>query len=144
MEKEHLDKLISMIKSIEKKNSEFERYLSNLNVISRNNMIKELISDIIRNNQFFQSIKLKDEEIYFKKGELKNISSEKYIEELIIKIQDEPSKKTIILKEFLNQLDGISDSDLIVLLKSLKDKNDEELNQELLNLTKIFTIKNFK
>ena len=144
MEKEHLDILISMIKNLEKKNLEFDRYLSSLNILSRNNMLKEIISDIIKNNKFFQSIQLKEGDIYLAKDELEKFSSETYIEKLILKIQNEPSKKIIILREFLNRLDGISESDLNVILKSLKNKNNEDLNKELLNLISIFKIKSLK
>ncbi len=144
MEKENLDILISMIKSIEKKNLEFDRYLSSLNFISRNNMLKEIISDIIKNNKFFQSIQLKDGEVCLAKDELEKFSSETYIKNLILKIQNEPSKKIIILREFLNRLDGISESDLNVISKSLKNKNNEDLNKELLNLISIFSLKSLK
>jgi len=144
MEKEHLDILISMIKNLEKKNLEFDRYLSSLNILSRNNMLKEIISDIIKNNKFFQSIQLKEGDIYLAKDELEKFSSETYIEKLILKIQNEPSKKIIILREFLNRLDGISESDLNVILKSLKNKNNEDLNKELLNLISIFKFKSLK
>ena len=144
MEKENLDKVLSMIKGIEKKNLEFERYLSNLNIFSRNSMLKEIISDIIKNNKFFQQIQLEDESICLAKEESEKISTDNYIEELILKIQNEPSKKIIILREYLSKLEGISENDLNVILTSLKNKNLEELKPELLNLTKIFNIKNIK
>ncbi len=144
MEKENLDKVLSMIKGIEKKNLEFERYLSNLNIFSRNSMLKEIISDIIKNNKFFQQIQLEDESICLAKEESETISTDNYIEELILKIQNEPSKKIIILREYLSKLEGISENDLNVILTSLKNKNLEELKLELLNLTKIFNIKNIK
>ena len=141
MEKEDLDELISIIKSIDKKTSELERYLSNLNLFSRNNMLKELVSDIINKNQFFQNIKVRDDEIIIIEGNVEKFSCENYIEQLNLKIQDEPSKKIVIIKDFLNLLDGISKNDLNVLLKSLKDKNHEDLIKELVRLTKIFNMK---
>ena len=144
MEKEHLDRLISMIKNLEKKNLDFDKYLSSLNILSRNNMLKEIISDIIKNNKFFQSIQFKNGDVYLAKDELENFSSETYIKNLILKIQNEPSKKIIILREFLNKLDGISESDLNVISKSLKNKNNEDLNKELLNLISIFNMKSLK
>ncbi|TFG25518.1 MAG: hypothetical protein EU532_11570 [Promethearchaeota archaeon] len=144
MEKEHLDTLLSKIKSIEKKNSDFESYLSNINILSRNRIIKEIISDIIKNNKFFQSIHLTDESVCLAIEGSIEVSGENYIEELILKIQNEPTKKIIILREFLNKLEGISEGDLNVLLKSLNDKNYEDLHKELLNLINIFKLKSLK
>jgi len=131
-----------MIKGIEKKNLEFESYLSNLKILSRNSLLKEIIADIIEKNKNFQRIQLDEEGICLAKEEIEPISNGNYIEELISKIQNEPSKKIIILREYLSKLEGIAENDLNVLLKSLTNKNLEDLNKELLNLTKIFQIKN--
>lgn len=144
MEKENLDKVLAMIKGIEKKNVEFERYLSNLKIISRNSLLKEIISDIIESNKSFQIIQLEDEGICLAKEDLEQISNGNYIEELISKIQNEPSKKIFHLREYLSKLEGISESDLNIILKSLTNINLEDLNRELLNLTKIFKIKDTK
>ncbi len=144
MEKENLDKVLAMIKGIEKKNLEFERYLSNLKILSRNSLLKEIISDIIESNKSFQRIQLDDEGICLAKEDLEQISNGNYIEELISKIQNEPSKKIFILREYLSKLEGISESDLNIILKSLTNINLEDLNRELLNLTKIFKIKDTK
>lgn len=144
MEKENLDKVLAMIKGIEKKNLEFERYLSNLKILSRNSLLKEIISDIIENNKSFQIIQLEDEGICLAKEDLEQVSNGNYIEELISKIQNEPSKKIFILREYLSKLEEISESDLNVILKSLTNINLEDLNRELLNLTKVFKIKDTK
>lgn len=144
MDKENLDKVLSMIKGIEKKNVEFNKFLSNLKIISRNSLLKEIVSDILAKNKFFQRIQLNDKDIYLAKEKLAELSNGNYIEELISKIQNEPSKKFIILREYLNKLEGIAESDLNVILKSLTNKNLEDLNKELLNLTKIFKIKDTK
>ena len=144
MENENLDKVLSMIKGIEKKNLEFDDYLSNLRILSRNNLLKEIISNIIKNNQSFQSLQLENEGICLAKEESGQISDGNYIEELISKIQNEPSKKILILREYLGKLEGISENDLNVILKSLTSKNLEDLDKELLNLTKIFKIRDVK
>ena len=144
MEKENLDKVLAMIKGIEKKNLEFERYLSNLKILSRNSLLKEIVSDIIESNKYFQRIQLDDEGICLAKEDLEQTSNGNYIEELISKIQNEPSKKFFHLREYLSKLEGISESDLNVILKSLTNKNLEDLNREVLNLTKIFKIKDTK
>ncbi|MFX1442564.1 MAG: hypothetical protein ACFFHV_04050 [Promethearchaeota archaeon] len=144
MEKENLDKVLSMIKGIEKKNLEFEKYLSNLKILSRNSFLKEIISDILENNKFFQRIRLSDEGTCLAEEELEELSNGNYIEELISKIRNEPSKRIIILREYLSKLEGIAENDLNVILKSLTNKDLEDLKKELLNLTKIFKIKNKK
>ena len=144
MEKENLDNILSMIKGIEKKNLEFDTYLSNVKVLSRNSLLKEIISNILEQNKFFQRIQVNDKEVCLAKEELEGFSNGNYIEELVLKIQNEPSKKFIILREYLSKLEGISESDLNVILKSLTDKNLEDLNKELVNLTKIFKIKDNK
>jgi len=144
MEKENLDKVLSMIKGIEKKNLEFNKYLSNLKILSRNSFLKEIISNILEKNKFFQRIQLNDNGICLAKEELKELSNGNYIEELISKIRNEPSKKIIILREYLSKLQGIAESDLNIILKSLTNKDLEELNKELLTLTKIFKIKDKK
>ncbi len=144
MEKENLDNILSMIKGIEKKNLEFDTYLSNLKFLSRNSLLKEIISNILEQNKFFQRIRVNDKEVCLAKEELEGLSNSNYIEELVLKIQNEPSKKFIILREYLSKLEGISESDLNVILKSLTDKNLEDLNKELVNLTKIFKIKENK
>ena len=144
MEEENLDNLLSMIKSIEKKNLEFDTYLSNLKILSRNSLLKEIISNILEQNKLFQGIRVDDKEVCLAKEEVERLSNGNYIEELILKIQNEPSKKFIILREYLSKLEGISESDLNVILKSVTDKNLEDLNKELINLTKIFKIKENK
>ena len=75
---------------------------------------------------------------------MKELSNGNYIEELISKIRNEPSKKIIILREYLSKLEGIAESDLNIILKSLTNKDLEELNKELQTLTKIFKIKDKK
>jgi len=56
MEKGNLDKILSKIKGIEKKNIEFQKLISTLEIPSRNNMLKEISNDIIRNNKLFKEL----------------------------------------------------------------------------------------
>lgn len=131
MEKENrkLDKVLSMIKGIETKNLEFEDYISDLNILSRTNLLKEISVDIIRNSELFQEVA---------KDEQKNILPTDFVEDIILKIKKDPAKKIIFLREFLDNFKDISQNDKNVILQSLKDNSDEELNQEMSNLVQIF------
>lgn len=53
MEKGKMDKILSIIKEIEKKNLELRHFVLNLPIISRKNMLKEISQDIIKNNKLF-------------------------------------------------------------------------------------------
>ena len=51
MEEGKLNSILSMIKGIERKNLEFEKFLSNLKILSRNKMLREISFNIIKNNK---------------------------------------------------------------------------------------------
>ena len=54
MERGNKEKILEMIKAIENKNSEMEQYISNLSLLSRNDMLKKITQDIINNNSLLQ------------------------------------------------------------------------------------------
>jgi hypothetical protein len=141
MEKATIDKILTMIKGIEKKNLQFEKYLLNLKIPSRNTLLKEITFDIIRNNNLLQQIQIDEHSLNIAEEKMGDLSITNYIDETMKKIQDEPSKKIIFLREFLNKLEGITENDLTVLLKSLKNKDSEDLRKELMNLANIFNLK---
>ncbi|MFX1257453.1 MAG: hypothetical protein ACFFAN_06325, partial [Promethearchaeota archaeon] len=129
-----------------RKNLEFENYLSNLKLLSRNNILKEIAFDIIKNNDIFRELQINNKGTYKGKKVKEHTSISNYIEEIISKIQDNPTKKVFYLKEFLNNFDDsqISKNDKNVLLQSLKAKDIEELNREMLNLLKTFKAMDFE
>jgi hypothetical protein len=137
MEKENrkLDKVLSMIKGIETKNLEFEDYISDLNILSRTNLLKEISVDIIRNSELFQEVA---------KDEQKNILPTDFVEDIILKIKKDPAKKIIFLREFLDNFKDISQNDKNVILQSLKEKDDGELNQEMSNLVYVFKLRDIE
>jgi len=61
----------------------------------------------------------------------------------VLNIQNNPSKKIIFLREFLNKMEGISENDKDVLLQSLNDEKIEleELKEKMLSLANIFNLK---
>jgi hypothetical protein len=54
MNQEKVNKTLLMIKDIEKKNREMEEFLSNLTITSRNDLLKEITSDIIKKNSIIK------------------------------------------------------------------------------------------
>lgn len=143
MEKGNLDKILSMIKGIEKKSLEFQKLISTIEIPSRNNMLKEISNDIIKNNKLFKELQVEITGIVVAKEEIENISNYNLIEEIVLKIQNTPSKKIIFLQEFLNKMVGISENDKNVLLQSLNDEKIEieELKEKMLSLANIFNLK---
>lgn len=137
----NLNRVLSMIKGIERKNSEFEDYLSHLKVLSRNKMLREISVNIIKNSKLFQELQVDSTRLCVAKEELENILLYNFIEELILKIKNDPTRKIIFLRDFLDHLEDVTQNDKIVILQSLEDKSIEELNQEMINLIKIFKIK---
>ncbi len=141
MERGNKEKILEMIKSIETKNSEMEEYISNLSILSRNDMLKEITRDIINNNSLLQElIGTEDKIISTEKTE--KSSFDYVIEGFINKIQKEPYKKVIFFREFLELFqDRISEKDKEVILKSLKDeKNEEKLRERMISLANIFKL----
>ena len=143
MEKGNLDKILSKIKGIEKKNVEFQKLISTLEIPSRNNMLKEISNDIIKKNKLFKELQVETTGIIVAKEEIENISNYNLIEEIVLKIQNIPSKKIIFLREFINKMEDISENDKDVLLQSLNDEKIEieELKEKMLSLANIFNLK---
>ncbi len=143
MEKGNLDKILSMIKGIEKKNIEFQKLISTIEIPSRNNILKEISNDIIKNNKLFKELQVEITGIIVAKEEIENISNYNLIEEIVLKIQNNPSKKIIFLREFINKMEDISENDKGVLLQSLNDEkiDIEELKEKMLSLANIFNLK---
>ncbi|MFX1365286.1 MAG: hypothetical protein ACFFCE_17040 [Promethearchaeota archaeon] len=141
MERGNKERILEMIKAIENKNIEMEEYISNLSILSRNDMLKKITQDIINNNSILQEIIGSNAEVISSEEIGKN-SSEMIIETYINKIQEDSHKKIIILRDFLDLFqERISEIDKEVILKSLKDiKNEEKLREEMLSLANIFKL----
>ncbi|MBA7646008.1 hypothetical protein ES703_53769 [subsurface metagenome] len=141
MERGNKEKIIEMIKAIENKNSEMEEYISNLSILSRNDMLKKITQDIINNNSLLQEL-IGTEMYIISSEETEKNSSSYIIEGYINKIQKDPYKKIIFLREFLGLFqERISEMDKEVILKSLKDeKNEEKLREEMISLANIFNL----
>ena len=97
MDKEQAKEALALIKGIENKQSEIEAFLSNLNISSREEIVKELIIEIISNNSLFKELDITQEILNESKSTLSN-SKETVIDHLISNIQNNPSKKIIYLR----------------------------------------------
>ncbi|MFX0081958.1 MAG: hypothetical protein ACFE94_09420 [Candidatus Hodarchaeota archaeon] len=139
MERGKKDEILNMIKDIEKKNLDLEKYLSMLSILSRNETLKNIMSDIIESNSILQEIeKTKGEHLHTKGKEQANIL-QNLVDNFISKIQEKPTKKIIYLREFLENFPSISNNDKDVILNSLKDeKNKEKLREKMNSLVSIF------
>ncbi|MBY9002625.1 MAG: hypothetical protein KGD73_01515 [Candidatus Lokiarchaeota archaeon] len=137
MDKEQAKEALSLIKEIENKQSEIETYLSNLNISSRDEMVKELINEIIRNNSLFKELDITQEILNESKS---SESKETIIDLLISNIQNNLSKKIVYLRLFLDRFHEISDQDKNVILQSIKNEKNEDLKEKLLSLVNVFKV----
>ena len=140
MDKEQAKEAISLINGIENKQSEIETFLSNLNISSRDEIVKELIIEIIRNNSLFKELDITQEILNDSKSTESN-SKKTIIDHLISNIQYNPSKKIVYLRLFLDKFHEISDQDKNVILQSIKNEKNEDLKEKLLSLVSVFKVK---
>lgn len=140
MNKEQAKEALALIKGIENKQSEIEAFLSNLNISSREELIKDLITEIIRNNSLFKELDITQEILSESESTLSN-SIEIIIDHLISNIQNNPSKKIVYLRLFLDRFNEISEQDKNVLLQSIKNEKNKELKEKLLSLVSVFKVK---
>ncbi|MFX0029183.1 MAG: hypothetical protein ACFE8B_08235 [Candidatus Hermodarchaeota archaeon] len=139
MEKGIKDEILNMIKDIENKNSEIEKYLSKLSLLSRNETLKDIMNDIIENNSIIQEIeKSKGDHLHPREKDQANKLHD-LVESFILNIQDNPTKKIIYLREFLENFPSISNMDKDVIINSLKDEsNKNKLREKMTSLVDIF------
>ena len=129
----------SLLRDIDKKKLDLELYIQNLSIPSRNEMMKEIISEIILKNSFFKELSIPIEKIY-DKNKKKQGRIQVIVDELIINIKNTPNKKVIYLREFLNLFKEIYETDRNVILQSLKDEEIENLKDKIMSLVEMFQI----
>ncbi|MFW9900158.1 MAG: hypothetical protein ACFFDY_02580 [Candidatus Thorarchaeota archaeon] len=141
MESDIKEKILQMINAIEKKKLEIDEYISNLSIHTRNDMLKEISQHIISNNHLLQEILGTEEKIVINEKQ-ETLSFDHLVNGYIGKIQQNPYKKVIFLREFLDLFkDRISEKDKDVILQSLKDEKDnEKLSEEMISLANIFKL----
>ena len=139
MERGKKDKILELIREIEQKNSEIENYISSLSALTRNESLKEIMNNIIENNNVLQEIEgFKGPHLHSGKKESTNLLQEMVVSS-VLKIQENPAKKIIYLREFLDNFKSISNSDKEVILNSLQEeKNWDTLKEKMTSLVTIF------
>ena len=139
MEKGDLKKILPILKRMDNKISELSKLVSSFSISSREDVLIEISRDIIENNKIFQEVGLAKGTISI---DLSKDHSLFFIDfSLFSKIKENPSKKLLYLREFLDQFEEISENDKNVILEALKDKDIVDLNKELLTLIKAFKLK---
>ncbi len=139
MERGKKDKILELIRVIEKKNLEIEKYISGLSVLTRNESLKEIMNNIIEKNKILMEINgSKGPHLHSGIKKTTNLLQE-MVESFVIKIQKNPAKKIIYLREFLDNFKSISNMDKEVILNSLQDeKNKDKLKEKMTSLVTIF------
>ena len=139
MERGKKNKILELIREIEQKNSEIEKYVSSLSVSTRNESLKEIMNNIIEKNKVLLEIEgSKGPHLHSGIKESTNLL-QKMVESFLLKIQENPAKKIIYLREFLDNFKSISNKDKDVIINSLQDEeNVDKLKEEMTSLVAIF------
>ena len=139
MERGKKNKILELIREIEQKNSEIEKYVSSLSVSTRNESLKEIMNNIIEKNKVLLEIEgSKGPHLHSGIKESTNLL-QKMVESFLLKIQENPAKKIIYLREFLDNFKSISNKDKDVIINSLQDEeNVDKLKEEMTSLVTIF------
>jgi len=142
MERGNKEKILELIEEMEEKNSQIEKYISSLVILSRKDLLNEISLDIINNNSLLREIIRTKGKIISKGFQEKPDFLEEIINGIIEKINESPHKIVFCLNEFLDLFqDQISEKDKDVILKSLKDeKNEGKLKEKMISLANIFNL----
>ena len=141
MERENVNKTLSLINDIETVNTEIESILSDIQIPSRTDLLKEIVLDVIEENYYIKEHGLsKDIFCETDADPSKPDSIESILDNLIQNIHKYPSKKVIYLRLFLDRFHDISEQDKNVIIQSVKDENSVVLKEKLLSLVGAFKL----
>ena len=141
MKRENFDQIINLISTTEKSNEEINLLISNLTIPNRNELLKEITSQIIRRNPFLNDVKILNELSSAIEPEVTEPDSiESLLDNLILNIQNNPFKKVIFLKLFLDRFHEISEQDKNVIIQSVKDESIEDIKEKLISLVRVFKL----
>lgn len=136
-----MNNALALIEEIKNKNSEMERIVSNMNILSRSEMLKQIAQNIIEKIAIFQEPEFyKEKEYKPEYGADLTSSIGNIIDNLINNIQKYPSKRVIYLRIFLERFHEISEQDKNVILQSIKDEKLEDLKEKILSLVNVFKL----
>lgn len=141
MKRENFDQIINLISTTEKSNEQINLLISNLAIPNRNELLKEITSQIIRRNPFLNDVKILNELSSAIEPEVTEPDSiESLLDNLILNIQNNPFKKVIFLKLFLDRFHEISEQDKNVIIQSVKDESIEDIKEKLISLVRVFKL----
>ncbi|MHA1241526.1 MAG: hypothetical protein ACTSQU_12175 [Promethearchaeota archaeon] len=141
MERENILKTLSLIEDFEQKSVKIDEILSNLPIPSRNELLQEITQDIIEQNHIFKEHGFAKENICDpESSNQENSSINLLLDNLVSNIQQNPSKKVLYLRLFLERFRDISDQDKNVIIQSIKDEDSEGLKEKILSILKIFKL----
>ena len=140
MEQQHIEKILSKVRTIEEENIELDQIICEMEVPNRDKILEEILLDIIRSNALLQSLDI-SQEILSKSKVTEPESMQTVINNLLSSIKKMPNKKVIVLRTFLERFEEISEQDKNVILQSLKDDNYEAIKEKLLSLINAFKLK---
>ncbi|MFW9894172.1 MAG: hypothetical protein ACFFD7_00030 [Candidatus Thorarchaeota archaeon] len=139
MERGNKDKILRIIDELEKSETELEKYISELSILTRNEMLQEIMNAIIEKNTVLQEIERSQTPHSHSMMEEKTKNIQELVVNYVLNIQENPTKKIIYLREFLDNLKSISNQDKEVILNSLQDEKDfERLKEKMTSLVTIF------
>ncbi len=141
---EKWNRIISIIKDIEGKNTQLESYLSKLSFLSREAILENIYKDILMNHPISKKMGFTEKQLNIDSIHEKPLLIKQYIGNTILNIKKNPAKNVFYLRKFLDKFSNISDSDKDIVLQSLKDIEIENLENKLSSLIKIFKIESLK
>jgi hypothetical protein len=140
MERGNKDKILRIIDELEKSESELEKYISELSILTRNEMLQEIMNAIIERNTVLQEIERSQKPHSHSILEEKTNSMQQLVVNYISNIQENPTKKIIYLREFLDNFKSITNKDKEVVLNSLQEEKDPaKLKEKMTSLITIFS-----
>jgi len=141
MEREIVDKALSILKDIGEKNIKIEELLSEMSVSSRNDLLRDITRDIIEKNNLIKEHGLSNESLCEPiSTDPEVISINSLLDNLVSNIEINPSKKVIFLRLFLDRFHDISDQDKKVIIQSVKDEDNKGLKAKMLSLVNVFKL----
>ena len=141
MEREIVDKALSILKDLDEKNLKIEELLSDMSISSRNDLLRDITRDIIERNNLIKEHGLSNE--FFCEPLSSNpdvISINSLLENLVSNIEKNPFKKIIYLRLFLDRFHDISEQDKKVIIQSVKDEDTKGLKVKMLSLINVFKL----
>jgi type I restriction-modification system DNA methylase subunit len=141
MEREIVDKALSILKDIEEKNVKIEELLSSMSISTRNDLLRDITRDIIEKNNLIKEYGLSNEFICEPiSSDPEVISINSLLDNLVSNIEINPSKKVIYLRLFLDRFHDIADQDKQVIIQSVKDEDTKGLKAKMLSLVNVFKL----